>query len=73
MTIAAFVVGLVLLIVGAEGLVRGASRLAARLGISSLIVGLTVVTFGTSAPELAVSQNRRRSLAVPWSCLTIER
>ncbi|MDI5922499.1 calcium/sodium antiporter [Halomonas sp. LR5S13] len=55
MTIAAFVVGLVLLIVGAEGLVRGASRLAARLGISSLIIGLTVVAFGTSSPELAVS------------------
>ncbi|MGM0982658.1 MAG: calcium/sodium antiporter [Pseudomonadota bacterium] len=55
MTVAAFVVGLVLLIVGAEGLVRGASRLAARLGISSLIVGLTVVAFGTSSPELAVS------------------
>ena len=55
MTIAAFVIGLVLLIVGAEGLVRGASRLAARLGISSLIIGLTVVAFGTSSPELAVS------------------
>ncbi|XKE44530.1 calcium/sodium antiporter [Halomonas organivorans] len=55
MTIAAFVAGLVLLIVGAEGLVRGASRLAARLGISSLIIGLTVVAFGTSSPELAVS------------------
>lgn len=55
MTIAAFVVGLVLLIIGAEGLVRGASRLAARLGISSLIIGLTVVAFGTSSPELAVS------------------
>ncbi|EPC03309.1 hypothetical protein L861_17350 [Litchfieldella anticariensis FP35 = DSM 16096] len=55
MTIIAFVAGLVLLIVGAEGLVRGASRLAARLGISSLIIGLTVVAFGTSSPELAVS------------------
>ncbi len=55
MTIVAFVVGLVLLIVGAEGLVRGASRLATRLGISSLIIGLTVVAFGTSSPELAVS------------------
>ncbi|ATJ83720.1 sodium:calcium antiporter [Halomonas beimenensis] len=55
MTVVAFVAGLVLLIVGAEGLVRGASRLAARLGISSLIIGLTVVAFGTSSPELAVS------------------
>ncbi|MBS9405133.1 calcium/sodium antiporter [Halomonas sp. TRM85114] len=55
MTIILFLVGLVLLIVGAEALVRGASRLAARLGVSSLIIGLTVVAFGTSSPELAVS------------------
>lgn len=50
-----FVVGLVLLLVGAEGLVRGASRLAAGFGVSALVIGLTVVAFGTSAPELAVS------------------
>jgi cation:H+ antiporter len=50
-----FVLGLVLLIVGADLLVAGASRVAARLGISSLVIGLTVVAFGTSAPELAVS------------------
>lgn len=49
------VLGLVLLVVGAEALVRGASRLALRFGISPLVVGLTVVAFGTSAPELAVS------------------
>lgn len=49
------VAGLVLLTVGAESLVRGAARLATMLGISALIVGLTVVAFGTSAPELAVS------------------
>jgi hypothetical protein len=47
--------GLVLLVVGAEGLVRGASRLAAAMGISPLVIGLTVVAFGTSSPELAVS------------------
>jgi cation:H+ antiporter len=47
--------GLALLIVGAEFAVRGASRLAAASGIPPLIVGLTVVAFGTSAPELAVS------------------
>jgi cation:H+ antiporter len=46
------VLGLVLLIVGAESLVRGASRLARAAGLSPLIVGLTVVAFGTSAPEL---------------------
>ena len=49
------VIGLVLLTFGADWLVRGASRLATRFGISPLIVGLTVVAFGTSAPELAVS------------------
>lgn len=49
------IVGLALMVVGAEGLVRGASRLAAALGVSPLIIGLTVVAFGTSAPEMAVS------------------
>jgi cation:H+ antiporter len=53
--IALFILGLVLLVIGAEVLVRGASRLAAALGISPLVIGLTVVAFGTSAPELAVS------------------
>ena len=47
--------GLMLLVVGAEALVRGASKLAAILGISPLIIGLTVVAFGTSSPEMAVS------------------
>ncbi|SEL12848.1 calcium/sodium antiporter [Halomonas daqiaonensis] len=50
-----FLAGLCFLLVGAEMLVRGASRLAARLGISPLVIGLTVVAFGTSSPELAVS------------------
>jgi cation:H+ antiporter len=49
------VVGLVALIAGAELLIRGASRLAAALGVSPLIIGLTVVAFGTSAPELAIN------------------
>ena len=49
------IAGLVGLFVGGELLVRFASRLAQRLGISSLVVGLTVVAFGTSAPELAAS------------------
>ena len=50
-----FIAGLVFLIIGAEALVRGASRLANILGVSPLIIGLTVVAFGTSSPELAVS------------------
>ncbi|MDR0703316.1 MAG: calcium/sodium antiporter [Azoarcus sp.] len=50
-----FTLGLAALIAGAELLVRGASKLAAAFGISPLVIGLTVVAFGTSAPELAVS------------------
>lgn len=50
-----FVLGLVLLVAGAEVLVKGASRLAAGFRISPLVIGLTVVAFGTSAPEMAVS------------------
>lgn len=47
--------GLALLVLGADLLVRGASRMAVTFGISPLVVGLTVVAFGTSAPEVAVS------------------
>lgn len=50
-----FVAGLAGLIAGAEALVRGASKLALAFGISPLVVGLTIVAFGTSSPELAVS------------------
>ena len=50
-----FVAGLALLIFGANTLVRGASKLALSFGISPLVVGLTIVAFGTSAPEMAVS------------------
>jgi cation:H+ antiporter len=49
------ILGLIALTVGAEWLVRGAAHLAVRVGISPLVVGLTVVAFGTSAPELVVS------------------
>lgn len=55
MTVVLFVAGLALLVIGAEWLVRGASRLAAASGISPLVIGLTVVAYGTSAPEVAVS------------------
>ena len=47
--------GLVFLLLGGEALVRGASILASRLGMSQLLIGLTVVGFGTSTPELLVS------------------
>jgi cation:H+ antiporter len=50
-----FLGGLILLVIGADILVRGASKLAMSFGISPLVVGLTIVAFGTSAPELAVS------------------
>ncbi len=48
-------IGLVLLIFGADWLVEGASSIAKKLGISALTIGLTIVAFGTSAPELAVN------------------
>jgi cation:H+ antiporter len=54
-TILMLIAGLALLVAGGELLVRGASKLAVSLGISPLVVGLTVVAFGTSAPEFAVS------------------
>jgi cation:H+ antiporter len=49
------VAGLAVLVVGGELVVRGASRLAIGFGISPVVIGLTVVAFGTSSPELAVS------------------
>jgi len=55
MNLLMFVGGLVLLVLGANALVRGASKLALSFGISPLVVGLTIVAFGTSAPEVAVS------------------
>jgi len=47
--------GLLLLFLGAELLVKGSSAIAVRFGISHLVVGLTIVAFGTSAPELVIS------------------
>ncbi|MBA3029272.1 MAG: calcium/sodium antiporter [Desulfobacteraceae bacterium] len=48
-------IGLVALTLGAEGLVRGSASLAIRLGLTPLIIGLTIVSFGTSMPEMVVS------------------
>ena len=55
MHVIVLVISLVLLYFGAEWLVRGAARIAARLGIRPLIVGLVIVGFGTSTPELVAS------------------
>lgn len=55
MSIAQVVGGFILLVWGADRLVAGASALARNLGVSPLIIGLTIVAFGTSAPELVVS------------------
>ena len=48
-------IGFVALIIGADKLVDSASSLAARMGIPNIVIGLTVVAFGTSAPELVVN------------------
>ena len=63
-----FLLGFVLLTYGADFLVRGASRLAARMKISPVVIGLTIVAFGTSLPELVVSlvasANDQSSIAI---------
>ena len=55
MSIVLFIVGLALLILGSNWLVDGASSLARRFNISDLVIGLTIVAFGTSSPELVVN------------------
>lgn len=50
-----FILGFPALLVGADLLVKGASAIASRLGVSSVVIGLTIVAFGTSAPELLIS------------------
>ncbi len=54
-SLAVFIIGLIILYLGGEGLVRGSSRLARAMGINPVLIGLTIVAFGTSAPELVVS------------------
>ena len=49
------IVGFVLLVKGADFFVEGASSIAKRMHIPTIVIGLTIVAFGTSAPELAVS------------------
>ena len=55
MYIIMLLVGLGLIVLGADWLVNGASSIARRAGISEFIIGLTIVGFGTSCPELVVS------------------
>lgn len=55
LSLALFFIGLIIIFYGAEFLVRGASGLARSLGMSPMVIGLTVVAFGTSAPEIFVS------------------
>ncbi len=55
LTIVQFIAGFVLLLFGAEYLVRGAVSLARRLNVSPMIIGMTIVAYGTTAPELVVS------------------
>ena len=55
MTLLQLLIGFAALIVGADVLIRGATRLASKCGVSPLVAGLTIVAFGTSSPELVVS------------------
>lgn len=55
MAVMSIVGGLVLLALGAEGLVRGSSSIALRMGVTPLVIGLTVVAMGTGSPEMIVS------------------
>ena len=55
LTIVYLIIGLIILIVGGDLLVRSSSAIACKLSLSPLIIGLTIVAFGTSAPELIVS------------------
>ncbi|MBM3684184.1 MAG: calcium/sodium antiporter [Actinobacteria bacterium] len=57
LTVVWLVAGFVCLVVGAEWLVKGASSIATSFGVPPIVIGLTVVAFGTSAPEFAVSAN----------------
>ncbi len=54
-------IGLILLVLGAEGLVRGGTGLALRLGVTALVIGLTVVAWGTGSPELVLSIEAARA------------
>lgn len=54
-TVGLIAIGIALLIAGGTALVHGASQIAARFGVSPMVVGLTIVAFGTSMPELVIN------------------
>lgn len=54
-TILLLIIGLLLVVVGADYFIAGSSLIAKRFGIPKLIIGLTIVAIGTSAPELAIN------------------
>jgi cation:H+ antiporter len=60
------ITGLAGLLIGAELLVRGGSKLAIRLGVTPIVIGLTVVSIGTSMPELAIGIDARVRAARDW-------
>ncbi|MBQ5730984.1 MAG: sodium:calcium antiporter, partial [Bacteroidaceae bacterium] len=55
LSVVCLVIGLVLVILGADWLTKGASGIARRFGISELVIGLTIVALGTSLPEFVIS------------------
>ncbi len=61
------IVGLVVILVGANLLTDGASAIASRLGLSDLVIGLTIVAFGTSTPELVISVMSAASGSAPMA------
>ena len=69
--IARLVIGVILLLVGTEWLIRGSATLARTLGVKALVIGLTVVAYGTSAPELAVSTEAAAGHLTPVALGTV--
>ena len=65
------IAGFVLLFLGGESLVRGASTIAIRVGISPLVIGLVVVSGATSAPELAVPREQSSAGNLTWHSETL--
>ena len=69
MTIILLLAGLGLIVLGADWLVDGASAIARKAGVSEFVIGLTIVGFGTSCPELVVSLTGAIQGNADCSCL----